>query len=147
MSEDSDKDKQHIEQITSDDYNSDEDPFNPFLTEDLERCAFIADSFYDQLLPRTTQILLEYNSGKWVPRLREPRDLYGLSPAAGHLNLVRWPHEYEVIREKIEHIEWVPPQPEPLYSPTCLEIEPLCTDPREGAVVYLADGVVILNTS
>ncbi|XP_033018639.1 cytosolic carboxypeptidase 3 isoform X3 [Lacerta agilis] len=140
MSEDSDKDKQHIEQITSDDYNSDEDPFNPFLTEDLERCAFIADSFYDQLLPRTTQILLEYNSGKWVPRLREPRDLYGLSPAAGHLNLVRWPHEYEVIREKIEHIEWVPPQPEPLYSPTCLEIEPLCTDPREGAVVYLADG-------
>ncbi|XP_061495401.1 cytosolic carboxypeptidase 3 isoform X4 [Rhineura floridana] len=140
MSEESIKSKQHTEQITSDDYNSDEDPFNPFLTEDFEQCAFFTDSFCDQLLPRTTQILLEYNSGKWVPRLREPRDLYGLSPTAGHLHLVRWPHQYEVIRERIEHIEWIPPQPEPLYSPTGLEIEPLCPDPGEGAVVYLADG-------
>lgn len=61
------------------------------------------DSFCDHVLPRTTQILLEYDSGRWVPRLREPRDLYGLAPA-GHLHLVRWPHQYEVIRKKIEHI-------------------------------------------
>ncbi|XP_044311117.1 cytosolic carboxypeptidase 3 [Varanus komodoensis] len=139
MSEDSDKDKQHREQLTSDDYNSDEDPFSPFLTEEFEQCAFFPDSFCDQLLPRTTQILLEYNSGKWVPKLREPRDLYGLS-SSGHLNLVRWPHQFEVIRERIEHIVWTPPKPEPLYNPTGLEIEPPCPDPGEGAVVYLADG-------
>uniref|UniRef100_A0A8D0CDF7 AGBL carboxypeptidase 3 n=1 Tax=Salvator merianae TaxID=96440 RepID=A0A8D0CDF7_SALMN len=138
MSEDSSKDKEHVEQLTSDDYNSDEDPFNTFLTEDLEHCAFFTDSFSDHFLPRTTQILLEYDSGKWVPRLREPRDLYGLSPA-GHLHLVRWPHQYEVIREKIQHIEWIPPSPEPLYTPTGLEMEPLCPDPGEGAIVYLAD--------
>ncbi|XP_042325501.1 cytosolic carboxypeptidase 3 isoform X2 [Sceloporus undulatus] len=138
MSEDPDKDKQHVEQLTSDDYNSDEDPFNPFLTEDLEPCAFLTDSFCDQLFPRTTQILLEYNSGKWVPRLREPRDLYGLSPA-GHLNIIRWPNQYEVIRDRIEHIEWDPPHPEPLYCPTGLETEPPFSEPGEGTVVYLAE--------
>ncbi|KAK9399829.1 cytosolic carboxypeptidase 3-like [Crotalus adamanteus] len=120
------------------DHERDEDSFIPYVTEDLEQCAFVADSFCDQLLPRTTQILLEYNSGKWVPRLREPRDLYGLSPA-GDLHLVRWPHQYEVIREKIKHIEWIPSHPELLYNPTGLEIEPPCPDPGEGAVVYLAD--------
>ncbi|KAJ7329969.1 hypothetical protein JRQ81_016143 [Phrynocephalus forsythii] len=138
MSEDSNKDKKQVEELIDDDYNSDEDPFSQFLTEDLEQCAFFTDSFCDQFLPRTTQILLEYNSGKWVPRLREPRDLYGLSPA-GHLHLVRWPHQYEVIRDRIEHIEWVPPHPEPLYIPSGLEAEPLCPEPSEGAVVYLAD--------
>ncbi|XP_053108789.1 cytosolic carboxypeptidase 3 isoform X6 [Hemicordylus capensis] len=138
MSEESNKNKQQTEQLINDGYNSDEDPFGPFLTEDLEHCAFFTDSLNDQLLPRTTQILLEYNAGKWVPRLREPRDLYGLAPA-GHLQLVRWPHQYEVIRERIEHIDWTPPQSEPLYIPTGLETEPLCPEPGEGAVVYLAD--------
>ncbi|XP_077195342.1 cytosolic carboxypeptidase 3 isoform X2 [Paroedura picta] len=138
MSEVSNKDKQQVEELTSDDCSSDEDPFGPCLTEELEQCAFFTDSFCDHILPRTTQILLEYDSGRWVPRLREPRDLYGLSPA-GHLHLVRWPHQYEVIRKKIEHIDWTPPAPEPLYTPSGLEIEPLCPDPGEGAVVYLAD--------
>ncbi|XP_026548937.1 cytosolic carboxypeptidase 3 [Notechis scutatus] len=138
MSEESNKDKQYIEQLTSENYNSDDDSFIPYVAEDLEQCAFVADSFCDQLLPRTTQILLEYNSGKWVPRLREPRDLYGLS-STGDLHLVRWPHQYEVIREKIKHIEWIPSHPEPLYNPTGSEFEPQCLDPGEGAVVYLAD--------
>uniref|UniRef100_A0ABM5GF80 Cytosolic carboxypeptidase 3 isoform X1 n=1 Tax=Pogona vitticeps TaxID=103695 RepID=A0ABM5GF80_9SAUR len=146
MSEDSNKEKQQVELLTDDYYNSDEDPFSQFLTEDLEQCTFFTDSFCEQLLPRTTQILLEYNSGKWVPRLREPRDLYGLSPA-GHVHLVRWPHQYEVIRDRIEHIEWVPPQPEPLYTPTGLEAEPLCPEPSEGAVVYLADEVAGKDSS
>ncbi|XP_054843726.1 cytosolic carboxypeptidase 3 [Eublepharis macularius] len=138
MSEDSNKDKQQVEELTSDDCSSDEDLFDPSLAEELEQCAFFTDSFYDHILPRTTQILLEYDSGRWVPRLREPRDLYGLS-SAGHLHLVRWPHQYEVVRQKIEHIDWIPSEPEPLYIPTGLETEPLCPDPGEGAVVYLAD--------
>ncbi|KAM9172503.1 cytosolic carboxypeptidase 3 isoform 2-T2 [Pangshura tecta] len=138
MSEDSDKDKQLINRIISDEYNSDEDPFNPFVAEDLEQCAFFTDSICDQLFPRTKQIVLSYNSGRWVPRLREPRNLYGISPA-GHLSLIRWPHQCEVIRDRIEHIDWIPREPEPLYQPTGLELEPLYQYPREGTVVYLAD--------
>ncbi|XP_077687713.1 cytosolic carboxypeptidase 3 isoform X5 [Eretmochelys imbricata] len=138
MSEDSDKDKQLINRIISDEYNSDEDPFNPFVAEDLEQCAFFTDSICDQLFPRTKQIVLAYNSGRWVPRLREPRNLYGISPAR-HLSLIRWPHQCEVIRDRIEHIDWIPHEPEPLYHPTGLELEPLFQYPREDTVVYLAD--------
>ncbi|XP_075790448.1 cytosolic carboxypeptidase 3 isoform X2 [Pelodiscus sinensis] len=138
MSEDSDKDKQLINRIISEEYNSDEDPFNPFVAEDLEQCAFFTDSICDQLFPQTKQIVLAYNSGRWVPRLREPRSLYGISPA-GHLCLTRWPHQCEVIRDRIEHIDWIPRKPEPLYQPTGLELEPLYQDSREGTVVYLAD--------
>uniref|UniRef100_A0A8C4VIR2 AGBL carboxypeptidase 3 n=1 Tax=Gopherus evgoodei TaxID=1825980 RepID=A0A8C4VIR2_9SAUR len=96
------------------------------------------DSICDQLFPRTKQIVLSYDSGRWVPRLREPRNLYGISPA-GHLSLIRWPHQCEVIRDRIEHIDWIPREPEPLYQPTGLELEPLYQYPREGTVVYLAD--------
>ncbi|TFK03343.1 Cytosolic carboxypeptidase 3 [Platysternon megacephalum] len=138
MSEDSDKDKQLINHIISDEYNSDEDPFNPFVAEDLEQCAFFTDSICDQLFPRTKQIVLAYNSGRWVPRLREPRNLYGISPA-GHLSLIRWPHQCEVIRDRIEHIDWIPREPEALYHPTGLELEPLYQYPRDGTVVYSAD--------
>ncbi|XP_050789631.1 cytosolic carboxypeptidase 3 isoform X5 [Gopherus flavomarginatus] len=138
MSEDSDKDKQLINRIISDEYNSDEDPFNSFVAEDLEQCAFFTDSICDQLFPWTKQIVLSYDSGRWVPRLREPRNLYGISPA-GHLSLIRWPHQCEVIRDRIEHIDWIPREPEPLYQPTGLELEPLYQYPREGTVVYLAD--------
>lgn len=75
----------------------------PVLIGSMYFLLYLIDRFSDPLLPRTTQILLEYNAGKWVPRLREPRDLYGLSPT-GRLHLVRWPQEFEVIREKIHHI-------------------------------------------
>uniref|UniRef100_A0A8C8C7K1 Peptidase M14 domain-containing protein n=1 Tax=Oncorhynchus tshawytscha TaxID=74940 RepID=A0A8C8C7K1_ONCTS len=63
-------------------------------------------------LPRTTQVVFEIQSGRAVPRLREPRHLYGVS---GHVSqtLPRWPHEWEVIPGEIQHIEWAPPFPEP----------------------------------
>ena len=55
------------------------------------------------IINRTTQILLEYQLGRWVPRLRKPRDLYGVS-SSGPLSPTRWPYHCEVIDEKIEHI-------------------------------------------
>lgn len=64
---------------------------------------FSADSISDPFFPRTTQILLEYQLGRWVPRLRKPRDLYGVS-SSGPLSPTRWPYHCEVIDEKIEHI-------------------------------------------
>lgn len=54
-------------------------------------------------LPRSTQLVFGFQSGQAVPRLREPRQLYGV---AGHASqaLSRWPKECEVIGEKIRHI-------------------------------------------
>uniref|UniRef100_A0A8D1WYC6 Peptidase M14 domain-containing protein n=1 Tax=Sus scrofa TaxID=9823 RepID=A0A8D1WYC6_PIG len=96
------------------------------------------DSISDPFFPRTTQILLEYQLGRWVPRLREPRDLYGVS-SSGPLSPTRWPYHCEVIDEKVQHIGWTPSFPEPVYIPTGLEMEPLYPNSKEDTVVYLAE--------
>ncbi|XP_045711590.1 cytosolic carboxypeptidase 3-like [Phyllostomus hastatus] len=84
---------------------SDEDTFMKFASEDLQQCALLAaDSISDSFFPRTTQIILQCQRGKWVPRLREPRDLFGVS-SSGPLSPTRWPYHCEVIDEKVHHIE------------------------------------------
>ncbi|XP_055140073.1 cytosolic carboxypeptidase 3 isoform X18 [Symphalangus syndactylus] len=103
MSEDSEK-EDYSDRTISDEDESDEDMFTKFVSEDLHRRALLtADSFGDPFFPRTTQILLEYQLGRWVPRLREPRDLYGVS-SSGPLSPTRWPYHCEVIDEKVQHI-------------------------------------------
>ncbi|KAM8974616.1 cytosolic carboxypeptidase 3 [Pelodytes ibericus] len=86
---------------------------------------------------RTTQIVFDYQSGRKVARLREPRDLYGVS-SNSFLHLARWPYECDVLKERVDHIEWNPPSPEPMYRATGLETEPACVEPAAGKVVYLA---------
>uniref|UniRef100_A0A8C5KVT3 Uncharacterized protein n=1 Tax=Jaculus jaculus TaxID=51337 RepID=A0A8C5KVT3_JACJA len=82
----------------------DEDTFTKFVSGDIHQCTLLtAESLGDLFFPRTTQILLEYQLGKWVPRLREPRDLYGVS-SSGPLSPTRWPYHCEVIDEKVQHI-------------------------------------------
>ncbi|XP_025909318.1 cytosolic carboxypeptidase 3 isoform X2 [Nothoprocta perdicaria] len=73
-----------------------------------------------------------------VPHLNAPQNLQGLSPA-GQLSLVHWPHQCEVIRDRIEHIDWTPPRPEPLYTPTGLEMKPSYQSAGEGTVIYLTE--------
>uniref|UniRef100_H2ZTE3 AGBL carboxypeptidase 3 n=1 Tax=Latimeria chalumnae TaxID=7897 RepID=H2ZTE3_LATCH len=94
-----------------------------------------AESFAEHWHPRTTQIVFEKQSGKRVLRLREPRDLYEMSSATSH-HLPRWPHECEVIKERIRHLKWVSPVPEPLYKPTGMEKEPACVNTEESTLVY-----------
>ncbi|XP_054214081.1 cytosolic carboxypeptidase 3 isoform X1 [Homo sapiens] len=138
MSEDSEK-EDYSDRTISDEDESDEDMFMKFVSEDLHRCALLtADSYGDPFFPRTTQILLEYQLGRWVPRLREPRDLYGVS-SSGPLSPTRWPYHCEVIDEKVQHIDWTPSCPEPVYIPTGLETQPLYPDSKEATVVYLAE--------
>ncbi|XP_062053429.1 cytosolic carboxypeptidase 3 isoform X12 [Lepus europaeus] len=137
MSEGSEKD--YSDRTNSDEDESDEDPFMKFLNEDIHQCALLAaDCNGDPFFPRTTQILLEYQLGRWVPRLRKPRDLYGVS-SSGPLSPTRWPYHCEVIDEKVQHIDCTPLNPEPMYIPTGLEMEPLYPDSKENTVVYLAE--------
>ncbi|XP_041692866.2 cytosolic carboxypeptidase 2 isoform X2 [Coregonus clupeaformis] len=86
-------------------------------------------------LPRTTQVVFEIQSGRAVPRLREPRHLYGVS---GHVSqtLPRWPHKWEVIPGEIEHIEWAPPFPEPLCAQMNTNEWLRPESEEEGTVVY-----------
>ncbi|NP_848745.2 cytosolic carboxypeptidase 3 isoform X1 [Mus musculus] len=138
MSEDSEE-EDYSDRSISDDDDLDEDSFMKFVSDDIHPCTLLAaDSIGDPFFPRTTQILLEYQLGRWVPRLRGPRDLYGVS-SSGPLSPTRWPYHCEVIDEKVQHIEWTPFVPEPVYVPTGLEIEPVYPNSKEDTVVYLAE--------
>ncbi|XP_031794961.1 cytosolic carboxypeptidase 3 isoform X1 [Sarcophilus harrisii] len=137
MSEESDKDDQLTDPTTSDEDELD-NTFMKFVNEDLHHRALFTDTTCDQSLPRTTQILLEYQLGRWVPRLREPRDLYGVS-SSGPLSQTRWPCHCEVVEEKILHIDYAPSYPEPLYVSTGDELEPHCLDSTQGTVVYVGN--------
>ncbi|XP_056373676.1 cytosolic carboxypeptidase 3 isoform X2 [Hyla sarda] len=89
---------------------------------------------------KTNQIVYEYHSGRKVARLREPRDLYGVS-SNSFFHLPRWPYECQVLKGKIEHIEWDPPVPEPMYKSLGLEREPTCFNPIKSKVIYeLSEG-------
>ncbi|CAH2276640.1 cytosolic carboxypeptidase 3 isoform X1, partial [Pelobates cultripes] len=95
----------------------------------------IAESACNSFYNRTTQIVYEDQSGKKVARLREPRDLYGVS-SSSFLHMARWPLECDVLKEKIHHIEWSPSTPEPMYKATGLEKEQLNVDPSTAKVIY-----------
>ncbi|NXV53110.1 CBPC2 carboxypeptidase, partial [Uria aalge] len=68
--------------------------------------------------------------------LGEPRDLFALPSARRPPPPPRWPVECEVIKETIEHIEWVPPEPEPFCQPMGHEWPPTTLSEEQGAVVY-----------
>ncbi|XP_042641341.1 cytosolic carboxypeptidase 2 isoform X2 [Tyto alba] len=66
----------------------------------------------------------------------EPRALFALPSAQGPLPAPCWPIECEVIKETIEHIEWVPPEPEPFCQPVGPERAPSTLSEEQGTVVY-----------
>ncbi len=54
-----------------------------------------------------------------VPKLREPRQLYGFnSNEMGPQQVPRWPAEIQVLNERIKHIPNLPPEAEPLNRPS-----------------------------
>ncbi|XP_063785101.1 cytosolic carboxypeptidase 3 isoform X7 [Pseudophryne corroboree] len=110
----------------------DEDPYESETVSPYE--LYSAEHFYYPH-PRTTQVVYENHCGRKLPRLREPRDLYGVS-SASFFQLPRWPYECQVLRERIQHIEWNPPVPEPMYRSTGLEQELAGTEHLESKVIY-----------
>ncbi|XP_065541683.1 LOW QUALITY PROTEIN: cytosolic carboxypeptidase 2 [Lathamus discolor] len=68
--------------------------------------------------------------------LGEPRGLFAVPSPGGLLPPPRWPVECEVIQERIEHIEWVPPEPEPFCQPTSMEQAPAPLSEEQGTIVY-----------
>ncbi|NXY17770.1 CBPC2 carboxypeptidase, partial [Atrichornis clamosus] len=78
-------------------------------------------------------------------RLAAPREvqaLFSLPSAQGPLPALHWPVECEVIQETIEHIEWVPPKPEPFCLPTDLEQAPDTLGEEQGTVIYHSSPVL-----
>ncbi|XP_073423599.1 cytosolic carboxypeptidase 3 isoform X2 [Dendrobates tinctorius] len=126
------------EQTSSSDSESDEDPCE--LEDNHPYDFYSGHSPLYPYIQKTNQIVYEFHSGRKVARLREPRDLYGVS-SNSFFHLPRWPYECQVIKKQIEHIDWDPPVPEPMYKPSGLEQEPMYVNPTEMKVIYqLSDG-------
>ncbi|XP_078270860.1 cytosolic carboxypeptidase 2 [Rhinoraja longicauda] len=87
---------------------------------------------------RTRQLVFDSPAGRHLPRLREPRSLYAVA-AGSRLLPLRWPTECEVLREKVHHIEWTPPEPERLYQPSQQEHMPTCSEDEGKDTVFAID--------
>nr|XP_033808321.1 cytosolic carboxypeptidase 3 isoform X2 [Geotrypetes seraphini] len=136
MSEESEKEDQQSNLTSSDESDLGTDIYIPYVSTSHPQSPFYkVNSIYGGRSQRTTQIVFEYHLGKRIPRLREPRDLYGVSSASS-LPQPRWPYECEVIKDKVCHIEWHSPVPESLYKSTGMEQEAVHS---EGRIVYLVN--------
>ncbi|XP_055047634.2 cytosolic carboxypeptidase 2 [Misgurnus anguillicaudatus] len=88
---------------------------------------------------RTRQLVFDFDGERPVPRLRDPLDLLTLPSTSCPFQGVRWPIECEVIRDKIQHIEWDPIEAEPFYQPTGDEDAPMPIREERESVVYCID--------
>ncbi|XP_057185932.1 cytosolic carboxypeptidase 2 isoform X1 [Triplophysa rosa] len=88
---------------------------------------------------RTRQLVFDFDGERPIPRLRDPLDLLTIPSTSCPFQGVRWPIECEVIRDKIQHIEWDPTEPEPFYESTCNEEAPMPAREEKGNVVYCID--------
>ncbi|XP_062404140.1 cytosolic carboxypeptidase 2 [Sardina pilchardus] len=88
---------------------------------------------------RTRQLLIDFDGGRPIPRLREPRDLFSIPSLSSSFQGVRWPVECEVTVGNIYHTEWDPPQAEPFYQCTGHERTPMTVGEEKGNLVYLID--------
>ncbi|XP_050812671.1 cytosolic carboxypeptidase 2 isoform X1 [Gopherus flavomarginatus] len=113
------------------------DPYESFMHHHLQYYGYFRGSLMlKAALLKSKQLLFNHLEGPGVPRLREPRGLFAVPTSRGPLQAPRWPVECEVIKEQIQHIEWVPPEPEPFYQPTGNEPAPLIVGEEKGTVVY-----------
>ncbi|XP_044294357.1 cytosolic carboxypeptidase 2 [Varanus komodoensis] len=90
-------------------------------------------------LLKSKQLMLDHPEGPGVLRLREPRNLFSLPNSRESILAPLWPIECEVIEDRIHHIEWVPPEPEPFYQPAGNEFAPEVMGEDYGTVVYFID--------
>ncbi|KAM9351956.1 cytosolic carboxypeptidase 2 [Symphorus nematophorus] len=101
--------------------------------EELTRRRLLTESLNQTV--RTRQLLIDFDAGRPILRLREPPDLVTIPSIPRPL----WPIECEVISDIIHHIEWDPPEPESFYQPTGHERTPMPAGEERGKVVYCID--------
>ncbi|XP_052523952.1 LOW QUALITY PROTEIN: cytosolic carboxypeptidase 3 [Tympanuchus pallidicinctus] len=95
-----------------------------------------SDSVCADIFPRAKQLPLD--SEVVVPHLQELQNPCDLPPV-GQFSQRYWLNQCEVSRDRIKHIDWIPSSPEPLYTPTGLEITPSYQPPDKGNVIYLGE--------
>lgn len=113
---------------------TDSDSDRPSSLDDQK--SLIYSLLLESAVSNSRQLVFDQQEGQVIPRLSEPRDLFSTSKRNGLLKPPRWPTECEVIPERVSHIEWGPPDPEPFYRHTGTEAMPRVSYEGEGKVVY-----------
>ncbi|KAM6461205.1 cytosolic carboxypeptidase 2 isoform 3-T5 [Liasis olivaceus] len=90
-------------------------------------------------LLKSKQHMLDQLESPGTLHLREPRNLFSLPRNRNSKLTPLWPTECEVIEDRIYHIEWVPPEPEPFYQATGNEFAPEVVGENSGTVVYFIE--------
>ncbi|PFX25530.1 Cytosolic carboxypeptidase 2 [Stylophora pistillata] len=74
----------------------------------------------------------------WVPKLREPRNLYAFSKDKGQQSSPRWPYQMKILPTTPKHIQQIPRNPEAFIKPEkTADDESLTKLPcEEGKIVY-----------
>ncbi|CAN8214558.1 unnamed protein product [Coccothraustes coccothraustes] len=91
--------------------------------------------------PNPPRVVQTPQQGRAAPLMQLWRSL-GEPQAPFSLPAPRWPVECEVIPETIEHIEWVPPKPEPFCPPMGPEQALYTLGEEQGTVVYHSSPVL-----
>ena len=74
------------------------------------------------------------------------RELFSLSRESNFVpQPPRWPTECQVLEDKITHISYLPPTPEPYYVPTGKEPQPKPTGDECGIIVYQYTPISAVN--
>ncbi|XP_019354330.1 cytosolic carboxypeptidase 2 isoform X3 [Alligator mississippiensis] len=101
-----------------------------------DKKKLICSLMLEAALLKNKQVLVHHPESLGFPCLREPRGLFTLPTSGSLLQAPQWPIECEVIKEQIQHIEWVPPNLEPFYQLTGNEKAPEIVGEEKGTVVY-----------
>ncbi|XP_053802489.1 cytosolic carboxypeptidase 2 [Vidua chalybeata] len=91
--------------------------------------------------PNPPRVVRTLHRGRLAP-FTQPWRSPGEPQAPFFLPAPRWPVECEVIQETIEHIEWVPPKPEPFCPPMGPEQALYTLGEEQGTVVYHSSPVL-----
>ncbi|KAK6641374.1 hypothetical protein RUM44_013083 [Polyplax serrata] len=74
---------------------------------------------------------------KPIAKLKQPRDLFALPKELDCAQqAARWPSECQVLEERVQHIDYIPPSPELYYQPTGKEIQPKPVGEEDGTIVF-----------
>ncbi|XP_028914984.1 cytosolic carboxypeptidase 2 isoform X2 [Ornithorhynchus anatinus] len=114
------------------------------VQQEEEKKKLVCTFMLDAKLLKSNQLLYD-STGQGTPQLREPRELFAFPALNESLRAPRWPIECEVIKERIHHIEWIPPLPEYFYQPTGQEKVPQIVGEEKGTVVYHIDSAAAAN--
>ncbi|CAH8850595.1 unnamed protein product [Trichobilharzia szidati] len=130
-----------------------EAPKTHFINDDsncAEKIAISKEEWINEVLKKPKDVFKSrqiyyssINDGKITAKLSKPRPLNTDTAVFHKANSIKWPLNFEIIRERVVHINQPPPGRERLYQPTGKEYQPaVSSDDTNSTVVFQYEPMV-----